>query len=114
MKTRSVYNAQIFCAAFLTILGGFFCHGHNLLAGFLCFIVGFLLWRVRVLGGGDVKLMSVLLIGVRNQDLPLFFLAMSISGLLIALLTLVSGSTRGVPYAPAIMTGFLFAFAQNF
>lgn len=81
---------------------------YNFTAMLLGFVCGYILWVFGFLGGGDVKLLSVLLLGLDSSDLAGFFLLMSGVSLLLVVGVLISKTKRGVPFAPAIVLPYMF------
>jgi prepilin peptidase CpaA len=61
-------------------------HLFGLLAAFA---IGFILWRLRWFGGGDVKFMSAIALWIGLRDLGFFLVTMSLIGAALALLLLV-------------------------
>ena len=53
--------------------------GMRILAGVIAMLVGFILFALRVFGGGDVKIFSVLMLFIPSQTIALFGLVFSIS-----------------------------------
>jgi prepilin peptidase CpaA len=77
------------------------------LAGLLvAFAIGFVLWRLRWFGGGDVKLMSAIALWIGIGDLGFYLVAMSLLGSALAILLLglraaFGRLARSGPAAPA-------------
>ncbi|WP_081959541.1 A24 family peptidase [Aeromonas finlandensis] len=80
--------------------------------------VGFILFNLNVIGGGDVKLMTVLALAFDAQGVLLFLHATAIFGGVIALLALCffrkRSMTQGVAYGVAITAGFITAYHSQF
>lgn len=83
----------------------------NFTAMLISLACGYVLWVFSFVGGGDVKLLSVLLLGLGSDDLGVFFLLMSGISLILALATLILRSKNGVPFAPAIVLPYIFVHA---
>jgi prepilin peptidase CpaA len=83
----------------------------NYLAPVLILIIGFLLFVLNVIGGGDVKLIALLSITLSFQNLADFLMLTAIVGGVAAFVGLVffRQKTRqhGVPYATAITLSFI-------
>jgi len=61
----------------------------NHLAGFgATFVLGFVLWRLRWFGGGDVKLMAAIALWFGIGDLGFYLVVVSLSGAVLALVLL--------------------------
>lgn len=79
-----------------------------------------LLFVVRAMGGGDVKLLAALMLWVPAADMPVMFAVTVVSGALIAivlkLLNRVFCFVRAdtVPYGPAILAGALCVLLPRF
>jgi len=54
----------------------------------IAFVIGFLLWRLRWVGGGDVKFTAAIALWIGVADLGFFFVVMSILGAILAILVL--------------------------
>lgn len=76
--------------------------------------VGFLLFYIRVIGAGDIKLLTVLMFAVPdNQVLSFLFFVTAIGGLLAVgglLFFRQNVRQQGLPYGVAISGGFLIHF----
>lgn len=73
--------------------------------------IGFLLFSLRVIGAGDVKLIAVLMLIIPNNQLFSFFFFTTFSGLLVIIIGWIffrkSIRENGLPYGVAISLGFL-------
>ena len=74
-------------------------------------MIGFLLFTLRVIGAGDVKLVSVLMLMIPLDELIYFFFFIAFAGLLLIVVGWLfyrkSIKERGLPYGVAISLGFL-------
>ncbi len=74
-------------------------------------MIGFLLFTLRVIGAGDVKLVSVLMLMIPLDELIYFFFFTAFAGLLLIVVGWLfyrkSIRERGLPYGVAISLGFL-------
>lgn len=74
-------------------------------------MIGFLLFTLRVIGAGDVKLVSVLMLMIPLDELIYFFFFIAFAGLLLIVVGWLfyrkSIRERGLPYGVAISLGFL-------
>lgn len=86
----------------------------NFIAAGTVLLVGFLLFAVRVIGGGDVKLLSLLLLVMNSHVLADFFMAMAFGGGVVVLIGFLffrsSIRKNGVPYAVPISLAFLLTY----
>lgn len=104
------------CLIILTILifiGLFLQHRYpNIIAASMVLFFGFILFSTSIVGGGDVKLVSVLSLAMEQPVLATFFIEMTILGAVIALVGAgffrKSFSEHGVPYAVPIVIAYLF------
>lgn len=73
--------------------------------------IGFLLFTFGVIGAGDIKLMSVLMLTIPHSQIVYFFLFTAFSGLLLIIIGFLffrhSIRQHGLPYGVAISCGFL-------
>lgn len=71
------------------------------LAGLLAaFAIGFVLWRLRWFGGGDVKFMTAIALWVGIGDLGFFLVVMSLLGSALAILILLLRTAHGALARP--------------
>lgn len=74
-------------------------------------IVGFVLFNLRVIGAGDVKLISVLMLALPQEQIMSFFFFTACSGLLLIIIGWIffrkSIQQNHLPYGVAISLGFL-------
>lgn len=77
----------------------------------IALFIGFLLFSLRVIGAGDVKLIAVLMLIIPNNQLFSFFFFTTFSGLLVIIIGWIffrkSIRENGLPYGVAISLGFL-------
>ncbi|EFG7070494.1 peptidase, partial [Escherichia coli] len=78
----------------------------NLVAAGSVLLVGFFLFSAGIIGGGDVKLLTVLSLAIDEHELANFLVAMTFCGALVVLAGLLffrkSIRENGVPYAVPI------------
>lgn len=83
----------------------------NYLAPIMVLVVGFLLFILNVIGGGDVKLIAVLSVTLSFAHLTDFLMLTAIIGGVVALFGLIFFRQKirqqGVPYATAITLSFI-------
>ena len=78
---------------------------------FLLYCLGKVVFRKEVLGSGDVKLLSVLVYGLKSKILEFIFVSFFMAGLF-GLLMLLLGRKKeeSFAFAPFLVLGFLFCF----
>lgn len=116
LRARRIPNTLIVLAAVAAVLSRLAAVGPGglwppLAAGLLSFACLFPLWRLRLLGGGDLKLFVVLSIWAGLSRLPELALAVALAGGLLALTFLASFWVRqrllpllsGMPFACALV-----------
>ncbi|EMO1443518.1 prepilin peptidase [Escherichia coli] len=86
----------------------------NLVAAGSVLLVGFFLFSAGIIGGGDVKLLTVLSLAIDEHELANFLVAMTFCGALVVLAGLLffrkSIRENGVPYAVPISLAFLLTY----
>lgn len=77
----------------------------------ICLVIGFILFLFNIIGAGDVKLLSALMLMVPADNAFPLLLLISLWGLVVIVVGLIfsrqSMKQRGVPYGVAIGLGFL-------
>ncbi|WP_227731349.1 A24 family peptidase [Yersinia proxima] len=80
----------------------------------LALLIGYIIFHLKLIGGGDVKLITVLLITLNTEQSINFILYTAIMGGVVMIVGILINRTdiqqRGVPYAVAISGGFLISF----
>lgn len=119
IRYRTISNQLVLACAILVLLIGFMEERDiHLIPASLLLLVGFILFNFNVIGGGDVKLMTVLALAFDAQGVLLFLHATAIFGGVIALLALCFFRKRsieqGVAYGVAITAGFITAYHSQF
>ncbi|AYB48500.1 tight adherance operon protein [Candidatus Williamhamiltonella defendens] len=112
IKYRLISNKLVFMIAVTSILYGYFFNENiNFLSAFIFLLIGFFIFVLGLMGGGDIKLITALILGLNHLQILNFIFYTSICGLLVLLLgMLISFSDikkRGIPYGVAIALGFL-------
>lgn len=110
IRFRIVVNSQILIALILVLVSSFYGFKLNLKISIIFFLFSLFLWWLNLFGGGDAKLISVLSLGIKDEDITLFILLIGIFGLVLGICTLIVNSKRAVPYAPAISLAHLIIF----
>lgn len=70
-----------------TVEGGVVWFGH-IAGAIVAFVIGYLMWRLRWIGGGDVKYLAAIALWVGIVDLGFFLVAMSILGAILGIVLL--------------------------
>lgn len=80
----------------------------------LALVIGYIIFYFKLIGGGDVKLITVLLLTLNVEQSLNFILYTAIMGGIVMIIGLLINRAdiqqRGVPYAVAITGGFLLSF----
>ncbi|EEK2864770.1 prepilin peptidase [Salmonella enterica] len=109
---RRIYNYVPVIIISLSLILFFFSIQLSLFVPIIVLIIGFVLFVSNVWGAGDAKFCFVLTLSLPSELIFLFFLVMSVSGGIIAIIMLafprVKGRFESVPYGLAIGTGYLF------
>ncbi|MBJ2145297.1 prepilin peptidase [Vibrio sp. IB15] len=83
----------------------------------VCFAVGVLLWYLKVLGAGDVKLLAALIVGVQPNLVIAALISIGFMGGILVILMYVVGKVKrfniykkGIPYGiPIALSCFIFS-----
>ncbi len=86
----------------------------NIFSAFIVFILCFVLFIFHTMGGGDVKLLTILSLAFFNPALLMFLMTTLLLGGVIAIIGLIafrrSTLNHGVPYAVAMSLAFIFIY----
>lgn len=86
----------------------------NILAAFIVFILCFILFIFHTMGGGDVKLLTILSLAFFNPALLMFLMTTLLLGGFVAIIGVIafrrSTLDHGVPYAVAMSLAFIFIY----
>lgn len=89
----------------------------NYFTSFTTLIIGFFLFNIKIIGGGDIKLLSVLILLIPNSQLIDFFYIMSLVGFFLAIFALIKSfiikKKQTIAYGIAINTSFLICFLST-
>ncbi|PJG83354.1 A24 family peptidase [Caviibacterium pharyngocola] len=81
------------------------------LSAVVALVICFLLFTLKVMGGGDAKMISVLMLALPNEQIISFVFFTALSGLVVVIIGLIFFRTaireQGLPYGVAISCGFL-------
>lgn len=112
-KKREVSNYQVLVALFLCVVASFiFGYELNYKLSLYALLIGFLLWKIKLFGAADVKLICVYLLCIEQENLIDFLFLMSVFGFLIGIFVLLFFKNKSVPYAPAIATSHIIVFYE--
>lgn len=83
----------------------------------VCFFVGVLLWYLKILGAGDVKLLAALVVGIQPNLVTATLISIGFMGGILVIVMYVIGKVKrfniykkGIPYGiPIALSGFIFS-----
>ncbi|MGC6409039.1 prepilin peptidase [Bisgaard Taxon 45] len=112
LTKRVISNSTVLLLLMVIIPFSFVHHSQIFFLPALCFLFfGFLLFTLGVIGAGDIKLVTVLMLAIPTEQLISFFFLTSCSGLLLIIIGWLffreSIRKAGLPYGIAISLGFL-------
>lgn len=112
ITSRTIRNEWVGILLVLTIPFSLLMYGEIfLIPAFSVLFVGFLLFLIRVIGAGDVKLLAVLMLAVPTGQVPGLLFLISLFGLLLIVFGWLffrqSIRQHGLPYGVAISLGFI-------
>lgn len=115
IKFRKIYNIDCFLIFLFSLWFSFLvgCDSVNLLFFFSGFFILYCGWFSKIIGGGDVKLISALFLFFSPKNFVMFSFCVSLFGFFIAVICIIVGKSRifnkknaSVPYGVAIALGF--------
>ncbi|WP_145521074.1 A24 family peptidase [Yersinia mollaretii] len=114
IRHRIISNKLIITIALNTLALGFAKHNTVSIAIPLCaLLAGYIIFYFNLIGGGDVKLITALLLALTaGQSLDFILYTAIMGGVVMVIGMLINRADiqqRGVPYAVAITAGFLLA-----
>ncbi|CNI60100.1 putative tight adherance operon protein [Yersinia massiliensis] len=109
---RIISNRLIITIAMTTLLLSFTQHNTvSIVIPLLALLTGYTLFHFKLIGAGDVKLITVLLLALTTEQSLNFILYTAIMGGVVMMIGMLINRAdiqrRGVPYAVAISIGFL-------
>lgn len=112
IKSRIISNNIVLVLLVLVILFGYLLNGELYITpALISLFIGFLLFLFNVIGAGDVKLITVLMLTIPSEQILSFFVFTSFFGLLLIIIGWFFFKTsikrNGLPYGVAISLGFL-------
>lgn len=118
LRTRIITNRAIFMTALLILLFGYILWGKIFIfPAIISLFIGFIMFMLNIIGAGDIKLISVLMLAVPPEEIISFLFFITIVGAVIALIGLVidraATKQKGIPYGIAIVGGFVINFSSN-
>lgn len=112
IRERTISNRIIFCL-FLVVVPLAWIQYENIfvIPALIALFIGFILFSLKVIGAGDVKLIAVLMLAIPSDQIFSFFFFTTFSGLLVIIIGWIffreSIRQNGLPYGVAISLGFL-------
>lgn len=113
IQQRQISNHSVLVLLALMLPFAYIFYGEIFILNALAtLVIGFLLFSLKVIGAGDIKLLAVLMLAIPSQGVvPLLFF-ISFFGFLLILIGWIffrqNIKTQGLPYGVAISCGFLF------
>lgn len=120
MKRREIDHIPLAIILILSIfIGLLVTHNINIIVPIAILVIGIILSCFNLIGGGDVKLLVALTIGLTNDMVLNLFILMSFAGVPVAIIAYIihkvkkkSGSCE-VPYGLAISFGYVFMLLNS-
>lgn len=112
IKKRIIHNEAVIALLFAILPFSWMIYGEIfIIPAVITFVVGFLLFMAKVIGGGDVKMLAVLMLGVPPEAVMPFLFFTTFAGLLVIIMGFIVNyqaiKKRGLPYGVAIALGFI-------
>lgn len=112
IRSRLISNNIVLVLLICIIPFGFLLNGELYITpALVSLFIGFLLFLFNVIGAGDVKLITVLMLTIPSEQILSFFVFTSFFGLLLIIIGWLFFKTsikrNGLPYGVAISLGFL-------
>lgn len=109
IRFRIIENYTVFLAFILVFITAYELNIQiNFFISLISLIIGFLLFSLNLIGAGDVKFFSVLMLIIPKEYEILFIFLMSfIGGILALIMIILRKKDRGVAYGVAISIAFL-------
>ncbi|QIM63733.1 flp operon protein B [Pasteurellaceae bacterium Orientalotternb1] len=112
IKLRLISNDIVMALLFCVIPFGYMLNGElYIIPALISLFIGFLLFLLNVIGAGDIKLITVLMLTIPSEQILSFFVFTSFFGLLLIIIGWLFFKTsikrNGLPYGVAISLGFL-------
>ncbi|MGX2949228.1 A24 family peptidase, partial [Frederiksenia canicola] len=112
IKSRIISNNIILVLLVLVIPFSYLLNGELYITpALISLFIGFLLFLFNVIGAGDIKLITVLMLTIPSEQILSFFVFTSFFGLLLIIIGWFFFKTsikrNGLPYGVAISLGFL-------
>ncbi|CNH02869.1 putative tight adherance operon protein [Yersinia thracica] len=112
IRHRIISNKLVITVAINSLVLSFIIyHRVGLTIPLLALFIGYITFHFKLIGGGDVKLITALLFSLNAEQSLNFILYTAIMGGVVMIIGMLINRTdiqqRGVPYAVAISSGFL-------
>ncbi|MFD1806460.1 prepilin peptidase [Pasteurella oralis] len=112
IKLRIISNRIVFLLLVVVLPLAWLKHGQiNIVPALWVLLIGFILFTFHIIGAGDIKLTSVLMLALPNEQIIYFFFFTAFSGLALIIIGLLffraSIRKNALPYGVAISLGFI-------
>ncbi|MDO5053930.1 MAG: prepilin peptidase [Pasteurella oralis] len=112
IKSRMISNKIVLFILALILPLAWLKYGQiNIIPALWVLVIGFFLFTFRIIGAGDIKLTSVLILALPNEQIIYFFFFTAFSGLVLIIVGLLffrdSIRKNALPYGVAISLGFV-------
>lgn len=112
IRYRIIANSIVIALFIIIVLNYLIGNGHlNFISALIFFVIGLFIFCFNIMGAGDIKLISVLLLSLPNEKILDFFLIMTTIGLPLAIIALIrkmiTKSNVTIPYGVAISLSYI-------
>ncbi|WP_279459410.1 A24 family peptidase [Actinobacillus delphinicola] len=112
VRHRLISNQLVFALGCAILPYSILLHGNiYFVPALVTLAIGFFLFLIHIIGAGDIKLLSILVLAIPPSQLMFFFFFVTVLGVILALGGLIffrrNVKERGLPYGVAIAGGFL-------
>ncbi|WP_101775971.1 A24 family peptidase [Pasteurella oralis] len=112
IRDRIISNRIVFSLLIVVLPLAWLKYGYiNIIPALWVLAIGFLLFTFRIIGAGDIKLTSVLMLALPYEQIIYFFFFTAFAGLFLIIIGLLffrdSVRKNALPYGVAISLGFL-------
>ncbi|WP_392564698.1 prepilin peptidase [Orbus wheelerorum] len=112
IRYRIISNKQVIVLLIIILLNYLFSNGElSYITAIIFLVIGMILFYIGVVGAGDIKLISVLLLSIPNNEIIDFLTIMALLGLPLALIALIkkmmTKTKTTIPYGVAISLSYI-------
>ncbi len=112
VQHRVISNQLVFALGCAILPYSILLHGGVYLTpAIITLAIGFVLFLIHIIGAGDIKMLSILVLAIPPSQLMFFFFFVTVFGVILALGGLIffrrNVREKGLPYGVAIAGGFL-------